>query len=319
MAQKINPAQKRIPVARVNGTVINEYQVETALERLLDPYKDTKGKVRLSQPEQYAARKQVIDNLIMRELLFQEGSRKGMLATEEEIAKATELSLKEYGSEQQFKAMLVMSGSSPAEFHDQLEKDIIINKTAASIVEGKKKDITTQDARKYYNKHLKEMQGPEVRKLLHIMLPLDRYAPPEQERQARERLEAVRSSSKEFERMVQDGPPPGSDMRAENLGFIMRGQFHPLLDSVAFRMKQGEVSRVMRSDEGLHIMLVKAVLEEGKPRPFELIEDELKQKLYEMNSVAMIDEFTGKLRKKAHIDILDRIAESKLEQEQPEE
>ena len=66
-------AQKRTPAARVNGVVISQHQVEAGLQTILDPYRDTKGKVRLPQEQQYAARKQVIDNLITRELLFQEG------------------------------------------------------------------------------------------------------------------------------------------------------------------------------------------------------------------------------------------------------
>ena len=76
----INPAQKKMPVARVNGVVISEYQVASALQILLEPYKDTKGKVRLPQQEMYAARKHAIDNLVMRELLYQEGCRTGIVA-----------------------------------------------------------------------------------------------------------------------------------------------------------------------------------------------------------------------------------------------
>ena len=86
--QTIHPSQKKIPAARVNGAVISQYQVEVGLQAVLEPYRDTKGKVRLSQQEQYGARKHVIDNLIMRELLFQEGRQRDITATQEELQQA---------------------------------------------------------------------------------------------------------------------------------------------------------------------------------------------------------------------------------------
>lgn len=313
MAQNtINPAQKKIPVARVNGVVISEYEVEAGLQTILEPFKDPKGKVRLSQPEQYGARIQVIDNLVMRELLYQEGCRRAITATAEELQHALDVSMAEQGSEQQFKAMLLMIGLTPAEYTRSVGRDIVINKLAASLVEGKRKPVTTADAKKYYHEHLAEMQGAELRRILHIMIPLDRYASPEDEKKVRRQLEKIGESRDSFNACLND---PRGNIRAENLGFIMRSQFHPLLASLAFRIREGEISRIIRTDEGLHLLLVTAVLEEGKPWPFDLIEEELKKRLYEMNSVAIVNGFVEELKKKARIEILDRMAASKLEQE----
>jgi peptidyl-prolyl cis-trans isomerase C len=311
----INSAQKKTPVARVNGVIISEYQVAAALQILLDPYKDVMGKVRLPQQEMYAARKHAIDNLVMRELLYQEGCRRGIVATDEEIATVTAGSAAEYGSEQQFKAILVMMGLTPAEFRDQVQKDIIINKTAASVVEGKRKPVTPQEARRYYDEHPDEMQGPEVRKVLHVMQRLDRYADPAEEKKVRQELEKLASDPAAFEKVIAEGSLKGTEIKGANLGFIARGQFHPLLDSVAFRMRQGEISRVIRSEEGLHIIMVKTILEGGNKRPFELIEEDLKAKLYEIRSVALLNTFTDGLREKADVTILDSMADSKLQQE----
>lgn len=317
--QTIHPGQKKIPVARVNGVVISDYQVESGLQSLLEPYKDSKGKVRFSQEQQYAARKHVIDNLVMRELLYQEGCRQGIAATDEEIHQVMEHSVQEYETEQHFKAMLAMTGLSPDEYRQQVQRDIIINKLAASLVEGKRKPVTTKDARKYYDEHPEEMMGPEVRKILHVMVPLDRYAPSGEEKRVRKRLEEISSSKEEFKKIVSKGSDPESGVKGQELGFVPRGQMHPLLDSIAFRLPEGEISRIIRTEEGLHVLLVKTILEEGKVHPFDLIKEELKKKIYEMRSVSIVNEFTDKLRKKTTIEILDRIADSKLEQEKGSE
>jgi len=311
----IDLSQKKTAAARVNGTTISQYQVEAGLQTLLEPYKDTKGKVRLSQPQQYGARKQVIDNLILRELLYQEGCRRGITAEEQELQTAMQGSIDEQGTEQRFKAMLLMMGLTPDEYLASTRKDIIINKLAASLVEGRRKPVTPEDALNYYNEHRSEMQGPEMRKVLHVMIPLDRYASPDEGKKVRHRLEKIRSSRQEFDRCFEPATAAGADIRAENLGFISRGQFHPMLDSIAFRISKGEISRTVRTDEGMHLLLVTAVLEAGRVWPFELIKDEIQKKLYEMNSVAIINKFVEDLKKKSSIEIYDRIADSKLSQE----
>ena len=313
--EPIHPSQKKTTVARVNGTAITEYQVASALQILLDPYKDTKGKLRLPQQEVYAARKHVIDNLVMRELLYQEGCRRGIAATQEEIATVTAGSAAEYEGELQFKAMLVMMGLTPAEFRDQVKKDIIINKTAASVVEGKRKTVTTQEARQYYDEHPDEMQGPEARNVLHVMQKMDRYADPAEEKKVRQELEKLAADPAAFEKVAAEGSLKGTEIKGANLGFVTSGQFHPILDGIAFRMKEGEISRVIRTDEGLHILMVKTIIEGGRKRPFELIEEDLKARLYEMRSVALLHTFTDALREKADVAILDAMADSKLQQE----
>ena len=60
---------------------------------------------------------------------------------------------------------------------------------------------------------------------------------------------------------------------------------------------------------------MKKILKAGELWPLEFIEEELKQKIYEMNSVNMVNAFVDDLKKKASIEIYDKVADSKLEQE----
>ncbi len=308
----IQPSQKKIAIARVNGVVINAYQVETGMQLVLNPYRDTKGKVRLSQPEQYAARKHVIENLIVRELLYQEGCRTGLKASAAEVKAALQQSMEEYGTREQFEVMLAKMGLSHEEYRQQLEHDIVINKVAAAVVTGKRKPVTAAETRAYYDEHPEEMTGPEMRRILVLSAGLDRYAAAEEGEQARRRLQPATTGPDAFAKLFRDTP---AGLTAEDLGLHARGQIHPLLDSIAFRSAVGQPSRIIRTEEALHVLMVQAVLPEGKVRPFEMVAEELRNKIYEMRSVAMVKEFTDKLRTKAAVDILDRFADSKLEQE----
>ena len=70
---------------------------------------------------------------------------------------------------------LALQGQTPDDFKTQLRHDLITIKVAASVVEGRRRNITAEDARAYYDQHRNQMQGPETRHILLIEVARDRY------------------------------------------------------------------------------------------------------------------------------------------------
>ena len=310
----IDPKLKTVVVARINDAVITEYDVASGLERAYDPHRDTKGKVRLLPNEQVDLRQAVIDRMITRELLYQEGTRRSITVSDEEFETALQISMQGYESMEHFAAVLDLQGQTPDDFKLQLRRDLITNKVAASVVEGRRQDISNEDARTYYDQHRDQMQGPETRHLLLIEVALDRYAEPAEEKAAQKLISSCTGGAKQFMQAFEAKKiPPG--MACSDLGFMTRGQHHPLLDSVAFRMQAGQVSRVVRTEEGLNVVYVKNVLEEGCIWPFEDIVENLKKTIYEMQSVEMIKDFVKELRRTSKVLINDPDTEQRLADE----
>ena len=313
--ESIKTKQKEMVVAKVNGVAIRAFQVEAGLQSMLEPYRDSKGKVRLNQQEQYGARDYVIDNLVKRELLFQDGKEQGIEGSKKEFDQIMEDTLKEYTSEAHFKFVLTSQGLTLEQYREQMKHDIVVNKTAASIVQDKKKDVSKAEARKYYDEHPDEMKGPEVRHILHVMIPLDRYAPEDKVKEAREKLEKVATDVKTFKEIVKKGPETKDEIKGLDVGFVARGSIHPMLDTIVLRLEEGKISRVVKTDEGLHLMMVEKTLPADIPRPYKYVEADLIKNIYEQRSVAILDEHIEKLRKKADVDIIDKMASNKLDQE----
>jgi len=313
--ESIKTKQKEMVVAKVNGIAIKSFQVEAGLQSMLEPYKDSKGKVRLNQQEQYGARDYVIDNLVKRELLFQYGKEKGITGTKKEFDQIMADAQKDFSSEAHFKFALSAQGLTLEQYKVQMKHDIVVNKTAASIVQDKKKDVTKNEARQYYDDNPEEMVGPEVRHILHVMIALDRYAPEEKVKEAREKLEKVVADDKTFRKIVAKGPESKDEIKGIDLGFVARGSIHPMLDSIVLTLEEGKISRIVKTDEGLHLMLVEKILPADKPRPYKYVEADLIKNLYQQRSVAILDEHIEKLRKKADISIIDKMAANKLDQE----
>lgn len=313
--KSIQEKQKNLIIARVNGTPIRAFQVEAGLQTMLDPYRDSKGKVRLTQQEQYGAREYVIENLIKRELLFQEGKSRGISYTDQELDTIMSDAMKEYTSETHFKYVLSMQGLTLEQYREQMTHDIVVNKMAALIVQDKKKDVTKADARKYYDEHPEEMTGPEVRHLLHVMIKVDQYAPEDVLKKARKKMEKVASDPAKFTAIVEKGPDSDDEIKGLDAGFVVRGTIHPLLDSIVSRLEEGKISRVVKTEEGFHLVMVKKILPADIPRPYEYVEADLIKKLYEHGSVAILDAEIEKLRAKADIVVMDKMASNKREQE----
>jgi hypothetical protein len=61
--------------------------------------------------------------------------------------------------------------------------------------------------------------------------------------------------------------------------------------------------------------MVEKTLPADIPRPYKFVEADLIKNIYAQRSVAILDEHIEKLRKKADIDIIDKMASNKLDQE----
>ena len=93
---------------------------------MLEPYRDAKGKIRLSQEKQYEARQYVIDNLIMRELLYQEGCRKGIKVSEWLLEKGVDTVYSPKG----------FKGKGPGYVFSDAGVDVIVSKGSLSNIKS---------------------------------------------------------------------------------------------------------------------------------------------------------------------------------------
>jgi len=310
----VDPKLKNVIIARINDARITEFDVSCGLELAYEPHRDTKGKVRLMQNEQYELRQAVIDRLITRELLYQEGKRRGTHISDAEFENALKVSMQEFQSEEHFAAVLALQGQTLEDYQEQLRRDLITNTVAASVIEGRRREVTDADARAYYEENRSRMQGPEMRHILLVELALDRYAEPAEVKAAQAKIEPCTRGPEAFMEVF-ESKKTAEGMTCRDLGFMTRGQYHPLLDSVAFRMSSGQVSRVVRTEANLNVLYVKSVLAEGHIWPFEDIVENLKKSIYEMHSVEMINDFVKQLRRSSTVVVYDTATEQRLAME----
>ncbi len=144
--------------------------------------------------------------------------------------------------------------------------------------------ITVDEAevRERYEARKINYTSPEERKASHILVKLSGDSSEEAVAAAKQKaeklLERIRKGE-EFAKLAKaESDDPGSAPQGGDLGFFGRGVMDPAFEEAAFALKKGEVSDLVRSSFGFHI--IKLVdIKGGEVKPFAEVKDEIKKEI----------------------------------------
>lgn len=139
-------------------------------------------------------------------------------------------------------------------------------------------DSTLQAA---YMQQQEQFKTPERVEARHILLMTTDKPAAEVEKlkvKAQDLLKKVRSGG-DFAQIAKDNSDdPGSSVKGGDLGWLVRGQTVPEFEKTAFSLQPGQISDVVTTQYGFHIIQVMKK-EQARLRPFEEVKDELRQGL----------------------------------------
>ena len=288
--------------AIVNGVVIQEEEVNRGLlyhqQRLLA----TTGQA-IRPDMMMEARKMLLENLIDRELLYQQSRVKGISIKDAEVNEQFDRLKKQYPDEQSFK-------DSMAEDHlteDTVKSRIRMNLAVQEFVEkefGGKVDVTEAEAKAFYDGHPAYFTEPETIRASGILIKVDMKSDAAKKEEARKKLEDIQRREKkgeDFAILAKDFSQDASAAQGGDLGTIPRGRMPKALDDAAFSLKPGEVSNVVETELGFHLIKV----HEKKPEkvvPFKEAEEKIRQHLANQKLKQKVDEYLNEVKKTAKIE-----------------
>ncbi|WP_435626830.1 SurA N-terminal domain-containing protein [Candidatus Ferrigenium straubiae] len=161
-----------------------------------------------------------------------------------------------------------------------------------------KAEVKTEDARKYYDEHQGDFGTPEERQAAHILIAVAAAAPQAEQEAAKAKaeqlLQQARKTPEGFAELAkQNSQDPGSAANGGSLGFFGRGMMVKPFDDAAFALKQGEISGVVKSDFGYHIIKLLAV-KPAKIAPFEEVREGVINKLRQQKAADLFAELAEK-------------------------
>jgi peptidyl-prolyl cis-trans isomerase C len=288
--------------AIVNGVVIQEEEVNRLLlyhqQRLLS----TTGQA--IKPEMVMeARKMLLEDLIDRELLYQESRKKGVVIEDDQVNSELDQLKKQYPNEQAFK-------DSMAEEHlseDTLKIRIKMTLAVRQFVEkefGRNTDVSEVEAKAFYDGNPQYFTQPETIRASGILIKVDVKSDAAKKEEARKKMEDIQKriqKGEDFAALAKDFSQDASAAQGGDLGTIPKGRMPKALDDAAFSLKPGEVSNIIETELGFHLIKVY----EKKPEtvvPFKEVEQKIRQHLANQKMKQQVEEYLSQVKKTAKIE-----------------
>ena len=303
-------------VADVNGTKITLGQYEFMLKMNKDSVESTiGGSERWDQKDQSGQtykdkyKTLVLDQMINTELLAQNAEKEGIKVTDKEI-QGSYNDLKTYvNSDEAIKSAAEDLGISDDFLKQQAKLSLLIQKSQEKFYKEEK--VSDSEMKKYYDEHIDEYKKDEV-EASHILIkttddnnkPLSEAEQKKAKAKAEKVLKEVKAGGDFAELAKKYSQDPGSASQGGSLGAFGKGMMVKEFEDAAFGMEPGEVSDLVKTDFGYHIIKVTDRIKETTS--FEeakagIKEDILKNKYGEKIAA---------LQKKAKIEKFDKVIES---------
>ena len=161
--------------------------------------------------------------------------------------------------------------------------------------------VPEEDLRKYYTENASRYTAAEERRASHILIKAEAGMPAADRQKARERAAAllaqVRKAPASFAELARkNSDDPGSAAKGGDLEFFGRGAMVQAFDNAVFAMKAGEISNLVETDFGFHIITLIEV-RGGAKKPYEAvraeIEAEVRKSLAQKKYVEVAEQFTN--------------------------
>ncbi|SPD71925.1 PPIC-type PPIASE domain protein [uncultured Desulfobacterium sp.] len=141
---------------------------------------------------------------------------------------------------------------------------------------------TTEDEIKnYYEDNLSSFKEERKVKASHILFKLDAKATGDKENEVKEKAESVLKEvrdGKDFAELAKKYSDCPSKAKGGDLGYFSEGQMVKPFEEAAFKLKAGEISDLVRTEFGFHIIKVEDV-KEARTRPLEEVRGEIVETL----------------------------------------
>jgi parvulin-like peptidyl-prolyl isomerase len=277
-------------VAVVNGTKLTMKDLEAQVDRLIP-----RTTFHRTVPEEKRKRyyKQALDELINRELMYQDALASGMKPEKEKVDAQIQKMKTRFKSEEDYKAALEKEGIKEDTLRSQIEKELLVQQiNEKKVTEASR--MSEKQLEEYYDKNMSKFKQPESMKLSIISI--------KDEQKAKDVLEKIKSGD-DFGGLAYNFSEDSYRVKSGDIGYIHKGRMLPEIETAALKLKTGDVSDLIKTEDSWFIIKV----EDKKPEQqltFTEVKDKVRKELETGKSRELSEKFIADLKAKAKIEIL---------------
>jgi parvulin-like peptidyl-prolyl isomerase len=293
-------------IAVVNDEIITLYEFNTGFEpyrkNIENTYKRTDKEAVIKQTRE-AFLQRLIDNILIEQEAKKSGA--GIIVKDEEVMEVLQDVLaKQKLSMQDYLKNLAQEGNSL----ESVKKEIRGQMMRARLLRREVKSkilVSDEEIGEYYNKNRQDYEGKETVRIKQLLLLL----PPNANKTIKAKM---KNQALQLHKRVMDGESfdllvvkysqgPAA-AQGGDVGFIGRGTIIPEVEAAAFSLPVGQVSEVIESNVGFHIIRVLDKKGAGL-KPIAAVREEIKTKIEDEKLDKKFDEWIASVRAKSHIEV----------------
>ena len=294
-------------VAKVNGVGLSQVDFDRNWEYFLQRsgipsgHSDKEGKVT-------EFRKQVLDRLIDEELLFQEAKRLKLLADKDAVDAELQKARAQFPDPEAFKAALAQNKLNEEVLRGVFSRNMSIQ---AFVEKEVVKGVVVSDAEvhDFYTGNKDKFESPEQAHARHILVAVNEKADEKTRLAGKAKADdllAQLQAGANFEELAKKSSDCPSAPQGGDLGFFGRGQMVPEFDAAAFALKPGELSGVVTTKFGYHIIRVEEKKDAGLVPEAEAA-PKIREYLTAQKTGTAVEQKLKALREKAKIERLMKL------------
>jgi len=295
----VSPSYARVVdkvMATVNGEVIlaSEYEKKLKMLEVILP-RDA------SDEQMDELKREVLQQMINEKLMKQEAEKKKIYVGEKEIKDGIGKIRDRFDTDEEFEAELARQGMTKDNFKDQIKNQMIVMKLIDQEVKPRVPRPTDEEIRKFYEENEEKMVEPEQIRVRHILIRSTTAQPRiEALKKIRDIQKKVKANEANFSEIAKKHSECMSAPKGGDLGFITKGEMVPEFEKAAFALKVGEVSDVVETKYGFHVIKCVEKKSEEK-KTLDEVSDYLRNLVYQQNMEKYYEKWLRGLSDKASI------------------
>lgn len=225
------------------------------LRNALDGYRKNLSQL---DPNEYAqVHRKASKSYELESLVIASPEAEGLVISGQQLDDSIAEVAERYASREEFLSDLEENGLDEEGLRKALYRELMFDSVMQRVA-ANSADVNELDVQLFYEMHNDRFTSPEIRAARHVLITINpdyaentREAAEARINEAREKLAGRANRFADFAKRYSECP---TAMEGGKLGEVNRGQLYEELDAVLFSMQEGEISQVVESEMGFHIL-----------------------------------------------------------------
>jgi peptidyl-prolyl cis-trans isomerase C len=287
--------------AKVNGVPITTLELNRSFQAHVQvPYSTVQ-----EDPRAKEVLRQILDNLIDRELLLQQAKSLKMAVRSQQVDAQMQQLIQRFPSQEAFEQALTAQNFTL----DTVKRDIESQLLRQQLVQKEildKVNVSGRDVQNFYDKNKDKYVEEEQVRARHILIRVPQEVSPTDEAKLKGKADAALKRAKQgedFAGLAKEVSDDGSKETGGDLGFFPRGRMVAAFEETAFALQPGQTSEVIRTQFGYHIIKVEE-RKAARTLAFDEAKARVQEDLTQEQTYERYQQYVAGLRNKAKVEVM---------------